>query len=93
MVHGKMYPHMYGLHLRTRTMMMRMLCVAMGMHMPFVAPSPTLRRCQCVTSVNWNIVRIALTHIHVTMSRCLNSAIVSCCAHKLLILILYLVDN
>ena len=47
----------------------------------------------CVTSVSCNILRIALTHIHVTMSRCFNSATVSCCTHKLLILILYLVDN
>ena len=41
----------------------------------------------CVTSVRCNIVRIALASIHVPMSRCFNSAIVSCCAHKLLILI------
>ena len=73
--------------------MMRMLWVTMGMYVPFVAPSLTLRRCPCVTNISCNIVRIALTHIHVTMSRCFNSATVSCCAHKLLILILYFVDN
>ena len=73
--------------------MMRMLWVMMGMFVPFVAPSLTLRRCPCVKSVNCNIVRIALTRMHVTMSRCFNSATVSCCAHKLLILILYLLDN
>ena len=73
--------------------MMRMLWVTMGMYVPFVAPSLTLRRCPYVTSVRCNIVRIALTHIPVTMSRCFNSATVSCCGHKLLILILYLVDN
>ena len=74
-------------------MVIRMLRVMMGMYVPFVAPSVTVRRCPCVTSVSCNIVRIALTHIHVTMSRCLNSSTVSCCAHKLLVLILYLVDN
>ena len=47
--------------------MMRMLWVMMGMNMPFVAPSLTLKRCPCVTSVNYNIVWIALTHTHVTM--------------------------
>ena len=73
--------------------MIRMLWVTMGMYVPFVAPSLTLRRCPCVTTVSCNIVRIALTHIHVTMSRCFNSATLSCCAHKLLILILSLVDN
>ena len=52
-----------------------------------------LEKSPCVTSVSCNIVQIALTRIHVTMSRCFNSAIVSCCAHKLLILILYLLDN
>ena len=72
---------------------MRMLYVTMGMYVPFVAPSLTLRRCPCVASVSCKIVRIALTRIHVTMSRCLNSTTVSCCAHKLLILILFLVDN
>ena len=38
-------------------MMMRMLWVMMGMYVPFVG-------CPCVTSVNCNIVRIALTHTH-----------------------------
>ena len=47
--------------------MMRMLGLMMGMYVPFVAPSLTLKRCPCVTSVNCNIVRIALTHTHVTM--------------------------
>ena len=73
--------------------MMRMLWVTMGMYVPFVAPSLTLRRCPCVTKVSWNIVQIALTHIHVAMSRCFNSATVPCSAHKLLILILYFLDN
>ena len=73
--------------------MIRMWWVTMGTYVPFVAPSLTLRRCPCVTSVSSKIVRIALTCIHVTMSRCFNSATVSCCAHKLLSLILYLVDN
>ena len=50
-----------------RTMMMRMLWVMMGMFVPFVAPSLTLKRCPCVTSVNCNIVQIALTHTHVTV--------------------------
>ena len=72
---------------------MRMLWVTMGMYVPFVAPSLTLRRCPCVTTVSSNIVRIALTCIHVTVSQCFNSAIVSCCAHKLLLVNLYLVDN
>ena len=58
---------LYGLYLHRRTMMMRMLWVMMGMFVPFVAPSLTLKRCPCVTSVNCNIVRIALTHTHVTM--------------------------
>ena len=93
MVPGNTYLQIYGLHLHRRTMMMRMLWVTMGMYVPFVAPSVTLRRCPCVTSVSCNIVQIALTRIHVTISRCFNSATVSCCAHKLLILILYLVDN
>ena len=44
--------------------MMRMWWVVMGMYVPFVAPSLTLKRCPCVTSVNCNIVRIALTHTH-----------------------------
>ena len=47
--------------------MMRMLWVRMGMFVPFVAPSLTLKRCPCVTSVNCNIVRIALTRTHVTV--------------------------
>ena len=47
-----------------RAMMMRMLWVMMGMYVPFVAPSLTMKRCPCVTSVNRNIVRIALTHTH-----------------------------
>ena len=46
---------------------MRMLWVMMGMFVPFVTPSVTLKRCPCVTSVNCNIVQIALTHTHVTM--------------------------
>ena len=71
--------------------MMRMWWVTLRMYVPFVAPSVTLRRCPCVTSVSCNIVRIALTSLHATMSRCFNSSIVSCCAHKLLIVILYLV--
>ena len=87
MVHGNMCVHMYGLHLHRWTMMMRMLWVTMGMCVPFIAPSLTLRRCPCVTSVSCNIVRVTLTRIHVTMSQCFNSATVSCCAHKLLILI------
>ena len=33
-------------------MMMRVLWVMMGMFVPFVAPSLTLKRCPCVTSVN-----------------------------------------
>ena len=41
--------------------MMKMLWVMMGMFVPFVAPSVTLKRCP---SVNCNIVRIALTHTH-----------------------------
>ena len=73
--------------------MMRMLWVTMGMYVPLVAPSLTLRRCPCVKSVSCNIVHIALTLIHVTMSRCFNSATVSCCAQKLPILILYFLDN
>ena len=60
MVRENTYLHMYGLHLHRRTMMMRMLWVMMGMFVPFVAP----RRCPCVTSVNCNIVRIALTRTH-----------------------------
>ena len=74
MVHGNMYLHMYGLHLRRRTMIMRMLWVAMGMYVPIVAPSLTLRRCPCVTSVSCNIVRLALTRIHVTVSQSFNPA-------------------
>ena len=31
------------------------------------APSSTLKRCPCVTSVNCNIVRTALTRTHVTV--------------------------
>ena len=42
---------------------MRMLWVMMGMFVPFVAPSLTLKRCPCVTSVNCNIVRIAFMHL------------------------------
>ena len=72
---------------------MRMLWVTMGTYVPFVAPGLTLRRCPCVKSVSCNIVKIALTRIHVTMSRFFNSATVSCCAHKLPILILYFLDN
>ena len=34
---------------------------------PFVAPSLNLKRCPCVTSVNCNIIRIALTHTHTHM--------------------------
>ena len=72
---------------------MRMFWVVMGMYVPFVAPSLTLRRCPCVASVNCNIVRIALTHTHVTMRYFFISAAASCCAHKLRILSLHLVDN
>ena len=50
----------------------------------------TVRRCPCVTSVSCNIVVIASTRTHVTTWQC---ATVSRCAHKLRILILYLVDN
>ena len=46
---------MYGLHLHRKTLMMRLLWVMMGMYVPFVAPSLTLRRCSCVTSGNCNI--------------------------------------
>ena len=46
--------------------MMRMLWVMMGMYVPFVAPSLTLKRCPFVTSVKCDIVWIALTHTHVT---------------------------
>ena len=56
--------HMYGLHLHSKTMMMRMLWVMMGMFVLFVAPSLTLKRCLCVTSVKCNIEWIALTHTH-----------------------------
>ena len=52
MVHGNTYLHMYGPHLHRRTMMMKMLWVMMGMYVPFVAPSLTVKRCPCVTSVN-----------------------------------------
>ena len=45
---------------------MSILWVTMGMCVPFVAPSLTLTRCACVTSVSYNIAQIALTHIHVT---------------------------
>ena len=72
---------------------MRMMWVTMGMYVPFAAPSLTLGTCACVTSVSCNILRIALTRIHVTMLRYLNSVIVSCHAHKLFILILYFVEN
>ena len=48
--------------------MMMMLWVTMGMYVPFVAPSLTLRRCSCVTSVSCNIVRIALTRIHINVN-------------------------
>ena len=47
--------------------MMRMLWVMMGICVSFVAPRLTLKRCPCVTSLNSNIVQIALTHTHVTM--------------------------
>ena len=73
--------------------MMRMWWVTVGMYVPFVASSLTRRRCPCVTSVGCNIVPIASTRTHVTMSQCFNSSTMSCYAHKLLILILYLVDN
>ena len=36
--------------------MMRMLWVMMGMYVPFVAPSLSLKRCPCVTSVNCNCI-------------------------------------
>ena len=67
--------------------------VTIGMYVSFIAPSLTLRRCPSVTSVGCNILRVALTCKHVTMWQCFKSAAVSCCAHKLLILILYFVDN
>ena len=63
MVHETMYLRMYGLHLHTKTMMMRMLWVTMGMYVPFVAPTLSLRRCPCMTSVSCNIVWIALARI------------------------------
>ena len=44
--------------------MMRMLWVMMGIFAPFVAPSLTLKRCPCVTSVDCNIVQSALTRTH-----------------------------
>ena len=47
--------------------MMRMLWVTIPMYVSFIAPSLTLRKCPCVTSVSYNIVRIALTRTHVTM--------------------------
>ena len=47
--------------------MMRMLWVMMGMFLPFFAPSVTLKRGPCGTSVSCNVVRIALTHTHVTL--------------------------
>ena len=50
--------------------MMRMLWVTMGMCMTFVAPSLTMRRCPCVTSFSYNIVRIAVTRLHVTLRQC-----------------------
>ena len=50
--------------MRMLWVMMGMLWVMVGMYVPFVAPSLTRKRCPCVTSVNCNIVRIALTHTH-----------------------------
>ena len=49
---------------------MRMLSVTMGMCVRFVAPNLTLAY-PCMTSVNWCIVQIALTHTHVTSDFCL----------------------
>ena len=48
--------------------MTRMWWVTMGMYVPFVAPSLTPRRCPCMASVSCNIVQIALTRVHVTIS-------------------------
>ena len=61
---GNPYLHMYGPHLHKRALMMRILWVVMGMYVPSVAPSLTVKRCPCLSSVNCNIVRIALTHTH-----------------------------
>ena len=58
------YLHMYGLHLHRRTMMMRMLWVMMGMYVPFVAPSLTLKRRPCVTSVATNALFMAFPVVH-----------------------------
>ena len=58
--------------------MMRMLWVTMGMYVPFVAPSLTLRKCSCVKSFSCNIVQIALTRIHVTMLRCFSNCVMLC---------------
>ena len=60
--------------------MMRMLWVMMGMYVPFVAPSLTLKRCPCVTSVNCNIVRIALTHMLATSSGYVSNHAYACWA-------------
>ena len=49
-----------------KTILVRCLWVMMGMYVPFVAPSLTVRRCPCVASVTCKIVRIVLRHIHVT---------------------------
>ena len=50
MVHGNTHLHMYGLHMRRKTVMTRMLLVTMGMCARFVAPSLMLRSCPCVIS-------------------------------------------
>ena len=63
MVHGNMDVHMYS-----KTMMIRILWGTIGMYELFDASRLILRRCPCLTSVCCNIVRIALTRIHVTMS-------------------------
>ena len=46
---------------------MRILWVTTVMYVPFFTPSLKLRRCPCVTSVRYNIVRIALVRIQVTV--------------------------
>ena len=46
--------------------MMRMLWVMMGMYVAFVAPNLPPEKMPCVTSVHYNVVRIASTHTHVT---------------------------
>ena len=64
-------------------MILRMLWVTMGMYVPFLAQSLTLRPCPCVETFRCNPIWNAFTSIHVTMSHCFHSAIVLFCAHKL----------